>query len=305
MCLYPRIIKNRKYIPNKKNGGIIPIPIDNRAMGVPVGCGKCIECMKQKAMNWRVRLHEELRLNEIMLFVTLTFSDEELTKLENDYKELKAVTVNNTATISVRRFLERWRKKYGNSVKHWLVTELGEDNGRIHLHGILWTNKSKIEITELWKYGFVWIGDYVNEKTINYIVKYLHKPNPNFKEYTPIVLCSKGIGSNYLNRLDSKLNTFDFDKTKDYYKTRTGIKLSLPIYYRNKIYDDDEREILWMQRLDKNIRYVDGQKIDISKGMDAYWDLLEKARIKNKQIGFEERKWNKNKYEDDLNTFIK
>ena len=38
------------------------------------------------------------------------------------------------ATLAVRRFLERWRKKYKKSVKHWFVTELGgKFTERIHL----------------------------------------------------------------------------------------------------------------------------------------------------------------------------
>ena len=46
MCSYPRLIKNRKYIANKKNGGNIPPVSDLRVLMVPVGCGKCIECKK-------------------------------------------------------------------------------------------------------------------------------------------------------------------------------------------------------------------------------------------------------------------
>jgi hypothetical protein len=39
MCLYPKLIKNRKYVANKKNGGNIPVPSDKRVLMVPVGCG--------------------------------------------------------------------------------------------------------------------------------------------------------------------------------------------------------------------------------------------------------------------------
>jgi len=49
MCLYPKLIQNKKYTSNKKNSGIIPAIVDNRVLLVPVGCGKCMECRKQKA----------------------------------------------------------------------------------------------------------------------------------------------------------------------------------------------------------------------------------------------------------------
>ena len=38
MCLYPKLIKNRKYIANKKNGGNIPPVYDLRVLTVPIGC---------------------------------------------------------------------------------------------------------------------------------------------------------------------------------------------------------------------------------------------------------------------------
>jgi hypothetical protein len=49
MCLYPKFIRNRKYTVTKKNGGNVPEVKDKRALMVPVGCGKCMECKKQKA----------------------------------------------------------------------------------------------------------------------------------------------------------------------------------------------------------------------------------------------------------------
>ena len=60
MCLNPSFIKNRKYIPNKKNGGVIPPVSDNRVLYVPVGCGVCIECKKQKSRSWQIRLKEDI-----------------------------------------------------------------------------------------------------------------------------------------------------------------------------------------------------------------------------------------------------
>ena len=87
MCLYPKLIKNRKYIANKKNNGDIPaFPIkngkdDKRVEYVPVGCGKCMECMKKKSREWTVRLMEELKENPQCYWITLTFSDESISKI--------------------------------------------------------------------------------------------------------------------------------------------------------------------------------------------------------------------------------
>ena len=149
MCLYPKLIKNPKYKPNKKNGGNVPEMKDKRVMYVPIGCKKCIECMKQRGTQWQVRLLEEVRSGtKNGHFVTLTFSTDSLKELTNHlYEEnggelLEGYELDNAlATLAVRRFLERWRKKHKKSVRHWLVTELGHGTTEhVHLHGIIWTD---------------------------------------------------------------------------------------------------------------------------------------------------------------------
>ena len=76
MCLYPKLLENKKYKVNKKNGGNVPTVNDLRTKYVPVGCGNCIECRKQKARGWQLRLLEEVRENKTGHMVTLTFSNE-------------------------------------------------------------------------------------------------------------------------------------------------------------------------------------------------------------------------------------
>lgn len=289
MCLYPKLIYNKKYVPNKKNGGKVPPVSDKRVLYVPVGCGRCIECKKQKKREWQVRMLEDIKSNKNGIFVTLTFSNESLLKLDNEIE--KGITAydrdNEIATLAIRRFCERWRKKYKKSIRHWLVTELGHVNTeRIHLHGIIWTNESREVISEKWNYGHIWYGDYVNEKTVNYIIKYINKQDENHKNYNSKILCSAGIGKNYIKREDSKKNKYNSKDTKEYYRTSNGHKVNLPIYYRNKIYDEEEREKLWLQKLDKQERFVCGEKVDISKGEDEYDKLVKYYRELNKRLGY-------------------
>jgi hypothetical protein len=308
MCLYPRLLKNKKYQSNKKNRGLVPPVKDKRVLAVPIGCGNCMECRNAKKREWQVRLHEEIRYDNTGQFVTLSFSDEELVKLEKLFPKKYGYDLDNAvATKATRRFLERWRKKYKKSVKHWLVTELGQTNTeRIHLHGILWTTEDKETISNIWKYGNVWIGDYVNEKTINYIVKYVNKIDPKHKEYKSKILPSPGLGKNYLNRIDSNNNKFRGKKTNEMYRTRNGTKIPLPIYYRNKIYTEEEREKLWLLKLDKQVRYVNGKEIDISNGLETYLKVVKEARIKNSQFGFRGiTNWNDKKYEEQQRALLK
>ena len=76
-----------------------------------------------------------------------------------------------------------------------MITELGHENTeRIHLHGILFTKEDTQTIADIWKYGNIWIGDYCNAKTINYIIKYVTKVDEQHKGYEPKILTSAGIG---------------------------------------------------------------------------------------------------------------
>jgi hypothetical protein len=286
---------------------------------VPIGCQKCIECRRQKARSWSVRLQEEIRHDNTGKFVTLSFSDESLLELYKDLlpKSKKKNEIlpfesyeasNQIATIGIRRFLERWRKEYKKSVKHWLVTELGQKNTeRIHIHGIIFTEESS-KIEKHWKYGNVYIGEYTTEKTINYIVKYISEPDELHPNFNPKTLCSKGIGSKYLERKDSKLNTFNNEKTKETYTTRDGQRLNLPIYYRNKIYTENEKEALWLQKLDKSERWVLGKKISVKDENEEknYYLALENAQRINRQLkyGSNEKDWEKETYEKERRKLI-
>ena len=320
MCLYPTLIKNTKYTKTKKNGGIIPAVRDKRVLGVPIGCGRCMECMKKKKRDWQIRLLEDIKTNKNGIFVTLTFSNESIVKLKRKVqkkhgKGLEAYELDNQiATLAARLFNERWRKTNKKAIRHWLVTELGHNGTEnIHMHGIVWTNKPIQEIKEKWSYGYVYPNstyevqeNFVNEKTVNYITKYISKQDLKHKEYKPIVLTSSGIGKNYTNRLDAQKNKYKPLETNATYKTNTGHKMALPIYYRNKIYTDEERELLWIEMLNKNKRYICGEEIDISKGEEDYYKTLKHWRKKNTQLGYGTKtvNWSRKKYEEERRILL-
>lgn len=301
MCLFPKLIKNPKYLPNKKNGGNPPVCNDIRTLYVPIGCGKCIECRKQKAQQWRIRLSEELKVQKYAYYCTFTFSNEKLRKLR---KELHMRECNAVAGKALRRFLERWRKTHKKSLRHWFITELGhEGTERIHLHGIIF---SDFEITkdtfqDYWKYGFVRIGQYCNLKTINYIIKYVTKIDNDHKGFEGEIFCSAGIGSNYIKRhMVQEIHKFDNENTIEFYRSTNGTKHNLPIYFRNKLFSEQEREKLWINKIQQRKRFVLGIEIDVSteEGLQRYYRVLKKAQEKNKQLGFGDfsKEWKKRAY---------
>lgn len=315
MCLFPTLIQNPKYKPNKKNGGVPPVLYDRRAALVPIGCKQCMECRKQKAREWSVRLQEDIKEFKNGKFITFTFTDEELRKLDVDVRDnIKGYERDNAiATLAVRRFLDRWRKEKfskGKSLRHWLVTELGQTNTeRIHIHGIIYTDIPKATVEKIWSYGNMgwkktWAEErnYLNNRSINYLVKYMSKTDAKHPNYTSTILTSSGIGRHYTKSNYSKQNVFQKENTREHYQTESGQKLALPIYYRNKLYTELERECLWMHKLDQNTRWVNGTKIDISKTYDEYFQAVKHAREVNKKLGYgsSARDYDQKKYENQL-----
>lgn len=248
-------------MPNKKNKGRPPICKDKRLLYIPAKCGCCIECRKEKQREWRVRLEEELRSN-LGYFTTLTISPEGIKKIEEKTGLKWEENPNEIATKALRLFLERARKETGKSIRHWCVTELGEERDRIHLHGIFFGQKSAELIRKHWKYGFIFIGGYCNSRSVNYMTKYMLKVDVKHPEFKQIVLTSPGIGAEYMDRLDylwQKQNYKKIDVAT--YTFRNGVKMAMPKYYKDKIFTEREKEVMWINNLDRGLLWIYGEKV--------------------------------------------
>ena len=81
MCLYPKLILNKRYLPTKKNNFNPPKLDDERKKYVAIACGQCLECRNKKAREWQARIAEEEKSQKNGKFVTFTFSDESIYKL--------------------------------------------------------------------------------------------------------------------------------------------------------------------------------------------------------------------------------
>lgn len=276
MCLYPKYIKNPKYKPNKKNKGKPPICKDKRLLYVPTKCGNCIECRKEKQREWKIRLEEELRSN-FGYFITLTISQEGIKDLEEKTGLKWKENPNEIATKGLRLFLERCRKDTSKSIKHWCVTELGGENDRIHLHGIFFGQKSAELIKKHWKYGFSFIGQYCSSRSVNYMTKYMLKVDIKHPTFKQIVLASSGIGAGYMNRLDYLWQKQNYKRIEvATYTFRDGTKMAMPKYYKDKIFTDEEKEIMWINNLNRGILWIYGEKVKANdfltiRNLRKYW----------------------------------
>jgi hypothetical protein len=288
---------NPRYKPNKKNGGVAPVPIDPRLRGVVVGCKKCFECRRQKQREWSIRLAEEMRYEHNGHFVTLTFSTKSLIRLRYEVKKKRGKDVegynldNAIARLALERWLDNERKQRDDGVtpRHWFVTELGSgDMEHMHIHGIVWCDEIQ-EMINKWSYGGTFIGDRCNGDTVGYIVKYMSKVDEMHKHFVPTIVSSIKMGYSYLKTWNAVQNRYKpKGGTNELYKYSCGKESSLPMYLRNRIYSDEEREKLWLEKLDKKERYVLGQKIDVStnEGWSLYSKGLIYARQWNRGMGY-------------------
>ena len=78
------------------------------------------------------------------------------------------------------------------------------------------------------------------------------------------------------------------------------MKLNLPIYYRNKLYTDEEREQLFLNKIEKGVVWVLGQKVNIADE-EKYFKLLKQAQKDCQRLhGDDPIQWEEDKYERKL-----
>lgn len=109
------------------------------------------------------------------------------------------------------------------------------------------------------------------------------------KNYEPVILCSAGLGKNYIDEQRKRLHTYQPHNSIEYYKLPDGSKVNLPIYYRNKFFTEDEREKLWIDRLDENhifVRGIEVKNINSAEGQREYFKILEEQQRQNTELGY-------------------
>lgn len=300
-CLCPLTIKNPKYLPNEKNGGHPPTPIDPRLRYIQVPCGTCLECRRRRASDWRFRAHQEYRYNkDRFYFITMTFDDDNLQDLLEEFGDSE-YNYTELVTKAVRRFLERYRKEFKVSLKHLFVTELGEKNDRIHIHGIICGPKNKDmklynirksgrknvpvyrcdSLARLWKYGFIYLEG-CDEEAISYILKYLTKLDEKHSWFKSTLLVSPGFGKGYVNGV----NKVWHHSTKDgiwYCLASSGWKVAMPRYYKDKIFSERERSVRTLKMLDDPPPLVfHGKEFD---SFEAYHLFMVHYYVKTLRLG--------------------
>lgn len=207
-------------------------------------CGKCTACRIQKAREWSQRLMDELGYWDKSVFVTLTYSDENLPKN------------NSLRKKDLQDFLKRLRKYSNAKIKYYGCGEYGDNKkhidyghglGRPHYHIIIFgLGSNEIDtqfIKDAWR-KCVW-SNFQNEKAFGtvtfdscrYVADYIQKKysGPLADEvYTskqiepPFRLSSLGLGLRYC------LDNSDYLRGTRHCQLR-NVRTTLPRYYMDKI----------------------------------------------------------------------
>ena len=215
-----------------------PITLPDRI----VPCGKCIPCLRRRQRDWFIRINQELLSSVCSYFVTLPYDDEHLN------------FDNGVAVVSRRDcqlFLKRLRKKiYPDKIRYFLCSEYGPSTFRPHYHPIIFNFPINLNAYEViansWNFGFVTVAP-VNDARCNYLAKYVVTGYvlPDFlvtKSRRPFSLQSRhpGIGASYLS-------CRNIERHKHFLTTAMpvqGHSESAPRYYRDRIFDDEEKRIV-------------------------------------------------------------
>ena len=152
---------------------------------IDVPCGKCIECLKRRQNDWKLRICHEAGYWKHVYFFTLTYRDSMLPcyvcypDVQNEFiyhgrlpeckriADIHGASVYSTTYVDdVQNFIKRIRSDYkyntGNDLqmKYFICSEYGPNprgTKRPHYHGVIMTD---IEYNDLYPYFLDWSTDY-------------------------------------------------------------------------------------------------------------------------------------------------
>lgn len=172
MCLYPNYIRHGCFV------GYLTTPLES---DVPVPCGKCVECLSQKASEWAYRVMREFEhVGRVGCVLTLT------------YDKVHVPSDNSVSRSDLTRFIKRLRKFCGCiRIRYFGCGEYGTLNGRPHYHlvvigwqpdDLVFVKRSKKNtvlyrsktVDKLWAQGICAVAD-VTSDSVRYSAKYLQK----------------------------------------------------------------------------------------------------------------------------------
>lgn len=236
-----------------------------------VPCGRCLPCLRKRQLHWAIRMEEESKLYVSNSFITLTYNPESVPCVDGHQVLIKK---------DFQDFMKRLRFAISpHKVRYFAVGEYGPTTFRPHFHLILFNAPENLYdlVFSTWNKGFITVSSLTSKRIFycaKYVTMHLEKMPEFYKDYPQFMLCSRrpGIGASLL---DNDEFTDFYRTTLTNYFTRDGFKVSIPRYYRDRLFDSEMKEVIqetnesvlfykkWMQvisdwqRSDKNLTLSD------------------------------------------------
>lgn len=242
---------------------------------IKVNCGQCIACRLNRASDWAARIMHEARMSSDSSFVTLTYDEENLPRV-GEYATL--------VKKDVQDFFKRLRKEIEpRKIRYYMCGEYGDTFYRPHYHCIIF-GIGPAEIRELvarcWQFGFSHVGT-VSFDSAAYVARYCTKLLTGKKKEWYIErnilpefsLMSRrpGIGATWLEKYGKEIKAHHNIVIK-------GRKVSPPRYYRDKIYDESDRNIISRDLLNKVANRIKEEMSYNESHPETYEDAVAEQR---------------------------
>lgn len=218
---------------------LYPVQLDER---LTVPCGKCMACRISHSREWATRIVHEASCHEDNIFLTLTYSTENLPSDGSLRKD------------EFTKFIKLLRYHIGDKkIKYYACGEYGEDNKRPHYHAIIFglSKSDRPTINKCWGKGFIYIGTVTYDSaryTADYVMKKKWDLWERKKIEPPFQLCSQGIGLEWLMKNEKQFR-------ENLSVNVRGVETGLPRYYQKKL------DIPVEEKLEKSIERRE-EKID-------------------------------------------
>lgn len=245
---------------------------------IPVACGRCPSCIARRISGWSFRLMQEDKRSESSQFITLTYDTAYVPILPSGYMTLQKKDVQDF--IKRLRFAQYGSRK--SNIRYYACGEYGSENWRPHYHIILF-NALPTLVQDAWARGQVHYGT-VEEASVGYTLKYMSKPkrvpaHSNDDRLPEFSLMSKRLGANYMT--PEMIDWHKQDLTSRMYcNLLDGKKISMPRYYKDKIYTNEERDLIAAKQrevilqsnidLDQSLTKLHGDLVDDVKEAIKY-----------------------------------
>lgn len=203
--------------------------------------------MKNRVDGWVFRCMKEHERSIFAHFVTLTYDHHALPI--NDYGAMTLRKTDLQDYFKRLRHLVNGRGTVDLKMKYYACGEYGTKNHRPHYHAIVFNVPCVDYFYDAWTLsgkplGQIHVGN-CTSNSVAYCMKYIEKSDRyksmSYGREPEFALMSKGIGSNYVDNPEVvKWHKADLSRL---YMIKDGHKIAMPRYYKDKIFDDDEKAV--------------------------------------------------------------